>query len=198
MSEPRPRRSQQTRRAEMRTRLLDATLECLATQGYAASSTTVICKRAGVSRGAQVHHFPTKADLMVAAVERVFELRRQAFRAGMSDGPGPASVTEALERMWQVVQGGPTVAWLELVVAGRTDPALHAAVLAATERLRAAAVDELARLPDLQVDPDALLLASALMDGLVVQELAGLGPDRRDRVLALFETLATQLPGGLS
>jgi len=172
----------------MRARLLDATVACLAEHGYAGASTTVICRRAGVSRGAQVHHFPTKADLLVAAVEHVFAQRRAAFREALHAADG--GLVAAIRGMWAVVEGGSTQAWLELVVAGRTDAVLRERVTQATERLRVAADEELASLTHLGLHPDALLLASAVMDGLVVQELAGLGAERRDRVLRLLEHLA--------
>ena len=186
------RRSQQLRRSTMRKRLLEATVACLTEHGHAGASTTVICRAAGVSRGAQVHHFPTKADLLVGAVEHVFEERRAALRLAMADLPdGPDRLAAALQGMWAVVQGGPTEAWLELVVAARTDPVLRDRVVEATERLRVAAAADLQALGGLSLHPDALLLASALMDGLVVQQLAGLGDARRDRVLALLLHLAT-------
>ena len=38
-------------------------------------------ERAGVSRGAQLHHFPSKQDLVVAAVEHLAERRRDEMRA---------------------------------------------------------------------------------------------------------------------
>lgn len=172
----------------MRTRLLEATVDCLTSDGYAGASTTVICKRAGVSRGAQVHHFPMKADLMVAAVEHIFELRRAAMKEAMGGLPaGPERLNAAIDGMWEVVRGGPTEAWLELVVAGRTDPVLRERVEAATERLRAAAAESLASLGVGDLPQGALQLASALMDGLVVQGLAGLGPDRQNQILHLFK-----------
>ena len=52
----------------MRARLLDATVDCLVEHGFSHTSTTLVSERAGVSRGAQLHHFPTKNDLVVAAV----------------------------------------------------------------------------------------------------------------------------------
>ena len=60
------RRTQEERTAAMRERLLNATVECLYELGYAKTTTTAIVERAGVSRGAQLHHFPTKADLAIA------------------------------------------------------------------------------------------------------------------------------------
>ena len=44
----------------MRQRLLEATVDCLVEHGWSGTSTTLVSQRAGVSRGAQLHHFPTK------------------------------------------------------------------------------------------------------------------------------------------
>lgn len=179
----------------MRERLLASTVTCLGEHGYAGASTAVIARHAGVSRGAQVHHFPSKTALMVAAIDHVFDGRRRALAAALADTPpGPERLGAALAQMWLAVQGGPTLAWLELVVAARADPVLHAQVVALTEALRVSAAEAMAALFDAHaLPPDALLLASAVMDGLVVQELAGLGAGRRDRVLALLGQLAKQL-----
>ena len=53
----------------MRKRLLEATLQSLAEDGYAGSTLSSIVRRAGVSRGAQVHHYPNKQALMLDAAE---------------------------------------------------------------------------------------------------------------------------------
>lgn len=75
---PRGRRTQGERSRAMRKRLLAATLESLAEVGYAGSNLSSIVRRAGVSRGAQVHHYPSKQALMVDAAE---ELVRGSYRA---------------------------------------------------------------------------------------------------------------------
>ena len=62
---------QEERTRAMRARLLEATIECLVERGWAGTSTTVVSQRAGVSRGAQLHHFPTKNALVLAAVEHL-------------------------------------------------------------------------------------------------------------------------------
>ncbi len=59
----------------MRTRLLDATIECLVTYGYAGTTTPRVAERAGVTRGAQIHHFRSKEDLVVAAIEHLAQQR---------------------------------------------------------------------------------------------------------------------------
>src|SRR5436190_18849808 len=74
-----PRRTQAERRATTRTALLDATIDCLVEEGYAGTTTTRIVERAGVSRGAQVHHFPTKAELVAEAVRHLAGKRIEEF-----------------------------------------------------------------------------------------------------------------------
>ena len=63
------RRTHAERSATTRTALLDATIECLAELGYSGTTTAEVVRRAGLSRGAQVHHFPTKALLIAAALD---------------------------------------------------------------------------------------------------------------------------------
>src|SRR4051812_46618887 len=75
----RGRRTQEERTATMRARLLQATVDCLIDHGYAGTTTTAVVARAGVSRGAILHHFPTKADLVAAGVEYVLEQRNAVF-----------------------------------------------------------------------------------------------------------------------
>src|SRR5439155_24817595 len=125
-----PRRTPAERRAETPGRRLDATLACLSELGYAGTTTTEIVRRAGVSRGAQVHHFPTKAELVVAAVEHLFARRHEEFRAAFAERE--RTLDAALDLLWEMFQGPTFDAWLELVVAGRTDPELHAEVARVT------------------------------------------------------------------
>jgi AcrR family transcriptional regulator len=128
---------QEERSAETRRRLLDATVACLFERGYAGTTTTEIASRAGVSRGAQLHHFPRKDELVVSALEHVFELRLSEMSAAIAEPP-PGSrehrVTVLIDAMWPMFKGPTFYAWLELVVASRTDPALNDAVRAASER----------------------------------------------------------------
>src|SRR4051794_17825937 len=68
---PRRRRSQADRRAATQAALLDAAIETLVEDGYAALTTRGVSERAGVSQGAQQHYFPTKTALVQAAIGRV-------------------------------------------------------------------------------------------------------------------------------
>ena len=128
---------QDERSAETRRRLLDATVACLFERGYAGTTTTEIANRAGVSRGAQLHHFPKKDELVVSALEHVFELRLREMSAAVAEPPSGSRehrIEVLIDAMWPMFKGPTFYAWLELVVASRTDPALSEAVRAASMR----------------------------------------------------------------
>jgi AcrR family transcriptional regulator len=113
----------------MRQRLLDATVEVLVERGWSGTSTTLVSQRAGVSRGAQLHHFPSKADLVLAAVEHLSDARRAELRAAADGLPtGPRRTRAVLEMLAALFTGPVFSAALELWVAARTDPALRQAV----------------------------------------------------------------------
>ncbi|MER6089286.1 TetR/AcrR family transcriptional regulator [Streptomyces bluensis] len=78
----------QDRSRATRQRLLEAAVACLAEHGWAGSTVSVVAERAGVSRGAAQHHFPTREDLFTAAVEYVAAERSTALRALFPDGAG--------------------------------------------------------------------------------------------------------------
>ncbi|MGW7237212.1 TetR/AcrR family transcriptional regulator [Streptomyces sp. NPDC054804] len=74
------RAPKQDRSRATRQRLLEAAVACLVEHGWAGSTVAVVAERAGVSRGAAQHHFPTREDLFTAAVEYVAEERSTALR----------------------------------------------------------------------------------------------------------------------
>jgi AcrR family transcriptional regulator len=131
-------RTQQARREATRAALLGATVGCLVDHGYAGTTTQRVQDRAGVSRGALLHHFASKEQLLVAAVHHVAQAQVDRLRAGAASG-GEAG----LDLLRDVMSGPLFLAGLELWLAARTEPALHAALLPA-ERQVGAALGELA------------------------------------------------------
>ncbi|BCL28813.1 TetR/AcrR family transcriptional regulator [Streptomyces aurantiacus] len=83
---PAERVPKQDRSRATRQRLLEAAVACLAAHGWAGSTVSVVAERAGVSRGAAQHHFPTREDLFTAAVEYVGEERSTVLRALFPEG----------------------------------------------------------------------------------------------------------------
>ena len=198
-SEPRTRRTQEERSAETRARLLEATIESLIEVGYANTTTTAVCERAGVSRGAQVHHFPKKQDLVVAAVAHLAAKHVPVLRERAAALPPDANG----DRLGAVVDlvaetfGGPLfTAALELWVAARTDAELHRALIP-FERGAGRGLVQLWReiAGDLAAHPrfDAVLeLTMHLARGMALQKILRNDDGARRRVLAMWRETAEQ------
>ncbi len=191
---PATRRSQEERSAATRQLLLDATIDCLIELGYAGTSTTEIVRRAGVSRGAQVHHFPTKNDLVQSAVAHLAirqdaELRRQFERVKASGD----RLSQAIDVLWSAFTGPLFVAGIELIVASRTDPALREA-LAGLEAGIASGIrlvcDELfgAQTMRRRAARDAVDLTIGVMHGLAFGRLVDGSREREQRLLDTWKT----------
>lgn len=134
------RRTQAERSSATRALLLDATVESLIDLGYSATTTTAIAERAGVSRGAQLHHYPTRAALVVAAVEHLAqkigsELSRDLDRLRGSDQHRLVALVDVL---WAHYESPLFEAWLELAIAARTDSELRRCLAPVERGVRAA------------------------------------------------------------
>lgn len=187
------RRTQEERSATTRAKLLDATIECLHELGYACTTTTDISNRAGVSRGAQLHHFHTKAELVTTAVEHLFSRRTQEFRDAFAKlPPGADRVQHAVDLLWSMVSGPTFYAWLEVVVAARTDAELRRSVVPMAERFF-----ETVRVTFHDLFPEgggpyfeqAPTFAFGLMQGLALEQMMLKDDDRITRVLELMKLL---------
>jgi AcrR family transcriptional regulator len=122
------RTPQQERSRVTQQRLLDATVACLIEHGWSGTTTTLVAQRAGVSRGAQLHHYPTKAALVLAAVEHLATRRGEEIRAEAATLP-VRRLDQAVELLAAAFTGPLYVAALEVWIAARTDPLLRAALV---------------------------------------------------------------------
>jgi AcrR family transcriptional regulator len=191
---PVPRQPNPERSAATRARLLDATIDSLVEVGWAGTSTTEVVRRAGVSRGAQVHHYPTKQELVLAAVEHLLLRRVEEFGAAFERlDPEHRTHAAALDLLWEHCFGPSFEAWLELAVAARSDPLLHGRLVDFEKRLWEAALDAFkAQFPEASDDAFArvaLRLTFAVLDGLVVGRLAGTDPEELTEVLDAFKAI---------
>lgn len=174
----------------MRTRLLDATVDCLVELGYAGTTTTEVARRAGVSRGAQVHHFPTKQDLVVGAIAHVQARRQEEFRTTFGAlAPEERTLGNALDLLWSIFNGPSFAAWLELAVATRSDPELRAHFLELNHRFVERTAELFAEAFPGASDPvssaNGVSFAFAVLNGLALQRHVGIGEDAE----TLFEML---------
>jgi len=187
-------KTQAERTASTRKRLLDATIACLNEHGYAATSTPLIARRAGVSRGAQLHHFPTKAELVVSAIEHLFERHLHEFREAIQQVAAHEDrIAAAIDLLWAAMSEEQTRhTWIELVVGTRNEPVLRDKVQEVARRLAQAMLETF--MQDVVQGPAlpevAVLITTALMDGLLLQRLAGLDDERAAQVIEAYKAVA--------
>lgn len=177
----------------MRARLLDATVECLFDLGYARTTTTVICERAGVSRGAQLHHFPTKASLVTTAVEHLFERRRTELLESAAELPVQADRSQqVIDLLWQIVSGSTFYAWLELVVAARTEPELHESLQALSARMSESTLEAFGQIFPAVAPNDFRVILSfvfSVLEGLALRKIIDHRDPDVDGVLGVLKSL---------
>ncbi len=130
-------RTQQQRRDETRRALLDAAVESLIEVGFARTTTLEVQRRAEVSRGALLHHFPSKAELLVAAVDHLAEMRARELKLLSGQLPDGRNRTDAvIGLLWQCFSGTFFQVTMELRTAARTDPELRPVLVTAEKALR--------------------------------------------------------------
>ena len=127
---PRQRRTQAEQSASTRTRLVSAAIDSLHRLGYAATSTNLVADLAGVSRGAMIHQFPTKALLMAAVVEASLEADYEAYRVALAGVDSPLDqICVISDTAWAQFRSPGGIAQIEIWTATRSDPELAAVVL---------------------------------------------------------------------
>jgi len=196
------RRTQSERRTATRSILMEATISCLVERGYSATTTLEVERRAGVSRGARLHHFPTKALLLASAVDHLYSQLGDHYEHAFGHSDPSASdarrLGSGLRVLWSVYCRPRYLAVLELNVAARTDEELRARLIEVGEHHRAAAVRAAERyfptLSSAAALPLVELLNASLL-GLLMQRHVNDDPARDEAVLALLEaTVVSHLP----
>jgi AcrR family transcriptional regulator len=130
------RLTQDEKTAETRRRLLDAAIVCLIDRGYSNTTTSEIAERAGLSRGAQLYHFPKKEELLTSAVEHLIELKFNELKEKVSRLTNENDRRAmAIDLLWESLNGRLATAWIELIVASRTDSYLRESVRPASDRV---------------------------------------------------------------
>lgn len=186
--------TQQERREATRTALLDAALAQLLEAGLAGFTTTEVCRRAGLSQGALFKHFDTKAALLAAVIEHLFEEMRAEYEASfLARG---ADTPMALDLLWDQMLDPRLAAAFELYCAARTDEGLRSA-LEPVVGAHVARIHDLAAalLPDVDADRrvEAVELALIAMQGMVLNQMASPDDTQRARVRRVLDALAPQL-----
>ncbi|MFJ9556536.1 TetR family transcriptional regulator [Nocardiopsis sp. NPDC101807] len=194
--EPRQERSRATR-----ARLLDATVACLAERGAAGATVGAVAERAGVSRGAAQHHFPTREDLFLAALRYMLDNRGEELRRGAAAVPeGPGRTEAVVQMVVDAFSGVDFQAALQLWAAAASDPVLRERILPMEEQMgrevHRAAVDLLGADESAPGTRETVQATLDLARGLgLANLLADDGPRRRRIVRRWARVLDAELRG---
>ncbi len=193
-----PRVPQAERSARMRRRLAQAAYEVIRDTGYVNFRTAAVARTAGVSQGAQLHHFPTKNSLAQAAIDYAWS----------------QASADSLARIAQFVPSNDVMATLmddsqafffsdyfrvalDILMAGGNDRDLRESLVASTlvhrgrvERLWLEKLIEQGwRLPDAE---DVLALSMSITRGFAVRALVEPDRERFERLCARWVALVAQ------
>lgn len=208
----RPAKRRHIAPAQTRRKLIDATVACLVDFGYSGTTTQRVQTAAGVSRGALLHHFPTKPDLFVGAIHHVAEVQAAQLRAlaerlssrdDVSSVAGTDRVVMAVGAVRQAMSGATFLAGVELWLAARTDESLRATLMPA-ERQVGKELGEIARLlfgepyasaPGFTIAFDSLL---QLLRGLALTGVLRANPHTEEQIIdawvSAFPALCARTP----
>jgi AcrR family transcriptional regulator len=122
---------QQRKSAQTRIAIMEAAIDCLEKYGYARTTTQLIAETAGISRGAMLHHYATKQELIASVIDYAFYKRMEGFTARIGALTETQRVKEhaGIELYWQSLLTREFAATLQLSVAARTDDELREILL---------------------------------------------------------------------
>jgi AcrR family transcriptional regulator len=187
--------------ASTRTQITEAAIKCFVEYGYSRTTTTLIAQKAGLSRGAMLHHFPSRLAVVRAAVEHLHSKRLRAFRKAVTKPAADGDhVRQGVEAYWAHVRHPLFVAFFELAVAARSDKELASILRPAQEAFERewhqAAVDVF---PEWRGRGDkfdlALDLSRYVLEGMAISFLTHKETERDARVLTYLDEKIRELAG---
>ncbi|KMO39828.1 TetR family transcriptional regulator [Methylobacterium tarhaniae] len=195
-------RQPQARSLATRERVVRATIDEIYAVGYHAATTQAIAERAQVSRGALLHHFPTRADLVRAALETLLDDGTAEIRSVSQDvRSGTLPLADFVEFLWPLFSGRFFHLSMELINEARTDAELRACLIPVVQRFHAALDAIWAEFCDADSRPPReariiLNLTVNLMRGMGVQTVLRPDPDYFRDLIEAWKAVLPQLIAG--
>jgi AcrR family transcriptional regulator len=189
------RRTQAERSEETRTRILKAAASLIRKRGYARFRTAEVAKEAGLSRGAQLHHFPTKDSLVVATLEYVFEQAQALSRRRAAAVNRPRDLIEAvIEDAREFFFSEHFMVAIDIVLSTSTNQSVRKQILDISRRARrpveaAWAEAVAANGVSGQLASDIVALTLSLVRGMALRTLWDNDPKWFDELFALWRQM---------
>jgi len=181
-----------------RKRILDAAMSLFAERGYHACTNSDVAEAAGLTRGAMLYHFPTREDLVDAAIDHIQERRTEAFAAAVRSLPQGGEVSDqAIDAYWELLHQPSFRAFAELEAVARTDAMLAQRIAPAQAAFDRAQIGE-DLLGLLQAGSGARFqtsrdLARFMLEGLARASLTYQAQERVDHLLAVVKRVTRML-----
>lgn len=199
---PAARRTQAERTQQMRQKLVEGAIALLTQKRYAGFRIAEVADVAGVSRGAQSHHFPFKDDLVLEALEAIYRRTTDSSLARIAECKAErGELLKALVKdSTEFFLGEDFYISLDLMmVGGDSELGLKVKALARTYRLAAeqAWLDAFIRAG---CDPDGaediVLLTFSIARGMSIRKLMSGEMRRFSRLMKLWSGLAEEMLSG--
>jgi AcrR family transcriptional regulator len=166
---------QQTKSRRTRTAILDAAVDCFYELGYLNTTTEHIARKAAVSRGAMLHHFATRFDLITAAVDHINQIRLATFtreETEIQSGAEHSRIEEGIDAYWRQLNTPAFIVFTELRVAARTDKDLERVLIPALKAYDKAWYEAVSKVfPDLALSEAftrTLYMTQYLLEGMAI------------------------------
>lgn len=189
---PKARRTQTERTTETKTALVEAAVRVIHRLGYGGASTALIAEEAGVSRGAILHHFGTRAELMAEVIRDVFDKERQEYERLDAESHLGHQIADWPAMLWRVFRQPSGLAVLEILQAVRSDPELAERVKSTQKIIEERALQSMKTSFGMPSHPEALdrmrLLVWAIR-GLAIGQVLVTDPADIERSVELFHRI---------
>lgn len=194
---------QQRKSIQTRITILEAAIDCLQEHGFARTTTQLIAQMAGISRGAMLHHYATKQELIASVIDYTVFRRMENFLTairGLTDADR-VDRNAGIEIYWQSLLTREFAAYLELMMAARTDAELREVFLPKARHYDEIERAEVVRaFPEWQDNAKAYELAMdycmSTMQGLLLNREIWQDRDRRVRLRNFLSTTLLMVRSG--
>jgi AcrR family transcriptional regulator len=185
-------------RLATRQRILRAAVESFQALGYAATTTLEVQRRAGVSRGALLHHFPTRPQLVAAAIAELVRLNDAASKESLARTYADLDPIERARQALRSIVSRPAFGIeMELWMAARSDAELRTHLRKAE---RSAMKDWQRGLDEMfgpeivahPAYPSVIAVTTPLIRGLAVTRSLSASPANLERSLDAWAAFARQ------
>ena len=185
--------------AMTRKAVLDATIRCFLKLGYANTTTSKIADEAGLSRGAMLHHFPSRDKLIAATVDHLNAIRIQNYR-DLIQGIDPTAedrIDLGIDAYWKHLTSDSFVAFHELIIASRADADLERILVPKIKQFETEWAENTHKLfpewePTGEILELAMDLTQYLMEGMAVNRMT-MTHHQEERMARLLKFLKSRL-----